>query len=102
FGHFGEHASFFGLVVQDDRLRRRPNHGPGMQILLRRAREVFSSAVTRGWLSAMTPDLRPELAVGCMRGALLWLLAEDRDAAVWRRTEREVIAFVLAGIHGAA
>lgn len=97
-GHFREHAGFFGLVVQDDQLRRRPSHGPGMQIVLRHARNVCATAVAQGWLPAAEPDLRADLAVGCIRGALLWLLAEDREAAAWQRTERDVIAFVVAGI----
>jgi AcrR family transcriptional regulator len=99
FAHFREHAGFFSLVMQQERVqRRRPGHGPGMLIVLAHARLVFECAPTRAAKGFEVASLHAELAVGCLRAGLLWLLAAERDAAAWASVEREVVAFVLAGV----
>lgn len=96
--HFRRHAPFFVLVMQQEQVqRRRPGHGPGMSIVLAHARVVVEGARELATMRDQ-PALRAELAVGCLRAGLLWLLAEKRSAATWAAVEAEVIAFTLAGL----
>jgi AcrR family transcriptional regulator len=97
FAHFRRHAAIFGVVMQQERVHRRPGHGPGMLIVLAHARVAVAGA-RAGAASRGRPTLSAELCVGCLRAGLLWLLSSKRSAATWAAVEAEVIAFALAGL----
>lgn len=99
FRDFTEHAAFFALLLHPARiLPRKAGHGPGVEIMLRHARHVFARGVAEQNLAAETAVLHRELAVGCIRAALLWLLVRPFDVQEWQEVERRTLAFVKHGV----
>lgn len=98
FEHCGQHAAFFSLILQDDRMvKRPPGHAEGMRTVLRHVRRALDDAAAEGSIEASSVPLRTEIVVGCIRGGIIHALQSDGGPDLWRGTAARITRFVLAG-----